>query len=281
MALKLPELPDVERLSPLVLRIMGGNPSKFTLQGTNTYIVGTGPKRLLIDTGEGNKIWPRNLKRALADEGVTIDKVILTHWHPDHVGGVPDVRTIASGVTVYKSQIKPDVDQEDILEGQVFKTEGATLRAFHSPGHTVDHMALILEEEDAMFTGDNVLGHGTAVFEDLATYLQSLERMEGAFNGRAYPAHGAVIEDGKAKVREYIEHRREREEQILGALTEQGGDGVSSMGIVKVVYKNYPEPLHVPAEGGVVQVLKKLEGEGRVEQVGKGWQVRQGQKSAL
>ena len=127
-------------------------------------------------------------------------------------------------------------------------------------------MALVLEDEDAMFTGDNVLGHGTAVFEDLAAYMNSLERMQHEFSGRAYPGHGAVIEDGRAKVREYIAHRKEREGQILQAMASDGEKKTDwkSMEIVKIVYKEYPESLHEPAEKGVVQVLDKLEGEGKV-----------------
>ena len=106
MVEQLPHLPDIERLSPRVVRILGGNPSKFTLQGTNTYLVGQGSKRRLIDTGEGNRIWPETLKKAIADENVTIDQVILTHWHPDHVGGVKDVRALHPDVKVYKD--RPD-----------------------------------------------------------------------------------------------------------------------------------------------------------------------------
>jgi len=120
-----------------------------------------------------------------------------------------------------------------------------------------------------MFTGDNVLGHGTAVFEDLSAYISSLELMEKNVAGRAYPGHGPVIEDGKAKVREYIRHRAEREEQVLGVLRGNGGadessDGWGSMDVVKVIYKDYPESLHRPAEGSVLHVLRKLEKEGRV-----------------
>jgi endoribonuclease LACTB2 len=282
MALNLPHLPDVERLSPRVIRVMGGNPSKFTLQGTNTYLVGQGRKRILVDTGEGNRIWPEHLKKALSDDDISVDQVVLTHWHPDHVGGVKDVLATAPDAKVYKNQTRPGSGEEDIPDGHIFRTEGATLRAFYCPGHAIDHVALILEEEDAMFTGDNVLGHGTAVFEDLATYIDSLERMQHQFSGRAYPAHGAVIDDGRAKIREYISHRKEREDQILGVLKqkpESGKDGWSSMGVVKVVYKDYPENLHAPAEGGVVQVLKKLAGEGKVEKAGEKWCLTQ--KSAL
>ncbi|KAI7142923.1 hypothetical protein KC352_g29249, partial [Hortaea werneckii] len=88
----LPPLPLTQRLSPRVLRLLGDNPSKFTLQGSNTYLVGSGPRRFLIDTGEGGrKAWTEALEKVLREEGVrAIEGVLLTHWHPDHVGGVGD-----------------------------------------------------------------------------------------------------------------------------------------------------------------------------------------------
>lgn len=155
---------------------------------------------------------------------------------------------------------------ETIEDGQTFGVEGATVRAVHTPGHTVDHMAFVLEEEDALFTGDNVLGHGTAVFEDLTAYSKSLQTMESLFGGRAYPGHGEVIPDGRSKCREYLLHRKERERQVIGVLKQSNGSSNSwtSMEIVKVVYKDVPENLHIPAEGGVKQVLQKLQSEGKV-----------------
>ena len=282
----LPHLPDIERLSPRVVRILGGNPSKFTLQGTNTYLIGSGPERILIDTGEGKPAWKDSLQKALSDENAQIDRIILTHWHPDHVGGVKDALSLdsASSATVFKNQ--PDSSQQNIEDGQIFKTEGATLRAFHCPGHTVDHMALILQEENAMFTGDNVLGHGTAVFEDLAAYMESLERMQRQFSAHAYPAHGALIADGRAKIREYISHRQEREEQVLnvmrGDVSGGDGEGWRSMSMVRIIYAAYPENLHGPAEGSVLQVLRMMEGEGRVRRYGDGsWGLVGKEKAAL
>jgi endoribonuclease LACTB2 len=230
----------------------------------------------LIDTGEGKPAWIQALKSVLASENASIDRAILTHWHPDHIGGVKDLLGHSVDVVVHKNQ--PHEGWEDIKDGQRFETAGATLRAFHCPGHTTDHMALILEEEDAMFTGDNVLGHGTAVFEDLITYVKSLEGMSAQFSGRAYPGHGAVIEDGKSKVIEYIKHRKEREDQVLGVLSGSAGGPKSkswgSMEIVKIIYKDYPENLHQPAERGILQVLNKLSEEGQVEHDGDGkWRV--------
>lgn len=202
---------------------------------------------------------------------MSIERTILTHWHRDHVGGVQDILSLNDKMPIHKNQ--PDQGQLDISEGQKFTTEGATLRALHCPGHTVDHMALILEEEDAMFTGDNILGQGTAVFEDLKAYTDSLEKMQAAFKGRGYPGHGPVLEDGPAKAREYIKHRKEREDQIVGLLNEPStnGSGWGSMDLVKVIYKKYPEHLHGPAEGSVVHVLKKLEKEGKATESNSKW----------
>ena len=115
--------------------------------------------------------------------------------------------------------------------------------------------------------------------------MASLERMRREFAGRAYPAHGAVVEDGRARIDEYIRHRRQREGEILLALRGGGGAGGGRGGgdaglaktpreLVKVVYKDVPESLHEPAERGVVQVLGKLEGEGKVVQVAGGrWEL--------
>ena len=190
-----------------------------------------------------------------------------------------DLLTLCPDVKVYKNQ--PTQAQADIRNGQKFTTEGATLRAFHCPGHTTDHLAFILEEENAMFTGDNVLGHGTAVFEDLATYLTSLEAMHDQFQGRAYPGHGAVIEDGNAKIKEYIAHRQQREAEVLKVLKDAAPASRSPMGIVKVVYRDYPENLWEPAAKGVLQILEKLKGEGKVGEVEEGGKWRLAGKATL
>lgn len=208
-----------------------------------------------------------------------------------------DVLRVCPDASVHKNA--PGEGQLNISNGQVFETEGATLRAFHCPGHTTDHMALILKEEDAMFTGDSklnlqgqavgsdkridVLGHGTAVFEDLAAYMSSLEKMQHQFSGRAYPGHGDVLEDGKGKIIEYIKHRQQREDELMRVLRHgslKGGSGEydkirswDSMELVKVIYHDVPVNLHEPAEKGVLQVLRKLEGDGKVVRDGQNWQV--------
>lgn len=276
MAGQLVSLPEVERLSPACIRILGGNPGKFTLQGTNTYLLGTGSRRILIDSGEGKPSWAAAIKAALDREQASVETLLITHWHHDHVGGISDLLSFSPDTQVHKHQ--PEGGQHNIDDGQTFSAEGVTLTAVHSPGHTVDHMAFVFKEEDAMFTGDNVLGQGTAVFEDLATYLSSLQRMRHLFKGRALPGHGPVIPEGPAKVSEYVQHRQQREDQVVQTLkskndnsrveTEGEADKWSAMELVKVIYRDVPEELHVPACNGVLQILRKLEGEGKVVQAG-------------
>lgn len=161
-----------------------------------------------------------------------------------------------------------------IADGEVIECEGASLKAVYSPGHTDDHVGFVLQGDGALFAGDNVLGHGTAVFEDLAEYMASLKKMAAAVGGHLYPAHGDWIKDGKAKVNEYIEHRMQREREaveVLGRPRDDGGQGWGSMEMVKVIYAAYPESLHLPAEGSLKHVLKKLEGEGKVQQQSGRW----------
>ncbi|GAP85218.2 putative metallo-beta-lactamase domain protein [Rosellinia necatrix] len=270
MASQFVHLPEVERLSPACIRILGGNPGKFQLQGTNTYLIGTGPRRLLIDTGEGKPSWQAALKRVLDEEKATVQTALLTHWHHDHTLGVPQLLQLVPDVAVYKSD--PGAGQLGITDGQVFEVDGATLTAVHTPGHTADHMAFVFREEDALFTGDNVLGHGTAVFEDLGIYLSSLAKMERLVSGRAYPGHGPVLPVAQAKVAEYISHRRQRELQVVETLGAAKGtsplaappDAWTPMELVKVIYRDVSEELHVPASYGVIQILKKLQAEDKV-----------------
>ena len=241
---------------------------------------------MLIDTGDGRPSWIISLKNVLSSENAAVDSVILTHWHLDHTSGVRDLLKFSPGTRVYKNSA--DSNQLDIEDGQLFRVEGATLRAIHSPGHTTDHMTLVLEEEDAMFTGDNVLGHGTTVFEDLAVYLSSLEKMRHQFSGRAYPGHGPVIEDGTTRILEYIRHRAQRENEVIQVLRSarcspitiqanmsSDSEGWSPMEIVKVIYKDIPEELHLSAECGVLQVLRKLQAEDRAFQdsTGNKWRI--------
>jgi ribonuclease/clavin/mitogillin len=263
-------LPDVDVWSERVTVALGQNPSAFTGPGTNVFLIGTGESRILLDPGQGVPAFLPVLEAAMDRAGCAdIQEIVLTHGHPDHIGGVRAVLERFGSRRVSKRPW-PEVDRDTGLalrtidEGDVVRTEGASLRALHTPGHAPDHLCFVLEEENALFSGDNVLGIGTTVIPlrsgDLGDYMASLEKMLAAAPARIYPAHGPLIEDGQAKLREYIAHRHEREREILRVLETGPAHPIA---IVRVVYRAYPEHLHPAAVQSVTQHLLKLEREGR------------------
>lgn len=271
-------LPKVSKLSPRIIRILGCNPGKMTLQGTNTYIIGTGRKRLLLDTGEKNKQeYIGELKKVLAEESIVIDNIVVTHWHYDHIGGLEDVKSILNnGHKSWKyprSDEKEDVHSINYLnDGQELSVEGASLRVHHTPGHTTDHIVLHLEEENAVFSGDCILGEGTTVFEDLYDYMRSLSHILQMNPSIIYPGHGPVIEAPTEKIQQYINHRNMRESQIKEVLSERS-NLLTEMEIVKILYKDTPESLYQAAAKNVNQHLLKLEKEGTVIRNEDGWRL--------
>ena len=288
---RLTQLANVEQLSPKVLRVLGQNPgqvnavvfpdmepsrdpaadtaTQFTYQGTNTYIVGTGQERLIIDTSGGEPEWAELIKATLQSMDISLSRVLLTHWHGDHTGGVPALIRLDPhlGQHIYKNE--PDQGQRDITNGQIFQVEGATVRAIHVPGHSEDHMCFILEEEQAMFTGDNILGHGTSAVEDLGTFMASLQTMADQQCSIGYPAHGVTVANLPAKIGGELAQKLRRERQVIEGLGRVRRRGEKSVTVQDLVSEIYGASLNertrtLALEPFVGEVLRKLAGDGMV-----------------
>lgn len=265
-----PEFPRTATPTSLVGRVLGLNPGMMTGPGTNTYLIGRRDP-ILLDTGAGVPDYLPLFERYMDERGWSQpSRVVLTHRHRDHLGGVEQLRGRYRGLRVakmvYKDAGLPE-DVENLGDGDVIEGDGVTLVALHTPGHASDHLCYYLPQEKAVFTGDVVLGGSTTVIPaedgDLLDYLSSLRRLQSLDVQRIYPAHGPVIEDAQAKLAEYIEHRLLRERQILDAL----GDGLATIpAMVERIYKDVPTNLHPVAAQSVASHLKKLAREHRVRE---------------
>ncbi|XP_029164584.1 endoribonuclease LACTB2 [Nylanderia fulva] len=290
----LTNLPPIARLSSKVIRILGCNPGPMTLQGTNTYLVGTGRRRVLVDSGEKKTAdaYVKLLNNVLKEENATVEHLVVTHWHHDHIGGVESVRNLLKSLfpldkqpTVWKlprsandddsSNDEKAIQWKPLKDEQVVEVEGAKLQVKYTPGHTSDHICLLLQDENILFSGDCILGEGTSVFEDLHDYLLSLDKILEMQPKIIYPGHGPVLNDPLPRIEYYITHRIQREKEILRILEEQEDKPITGIEIVKLMYKDMPDKWLIAAYT-VEQHLRKLQKEGKVlqEQEGGWWRVK-------
>ncbi|MGE0863626.1 MAG: MBL fold metallo-hydrolase [Vicinamibacterales bacterium] len=250
------------------------NPGPFTGEGNWTYLV-PGDRPLLIDAGVAE---PAHLDAIASVEPAGPAEVVVTHAHADHSAGAPALQARWPAARFAKMpwpDRDPGVPWRPLADGDMVMTGAGPLEILHTPGHSPDHIALWHADSRALFVGD-LLVLGSTVFipassgGSLVDYLASLERLRRLSPVRAWPAHGPVIEDPVALIEQYVEHRRQREEQVLGAL--QAGLG-SVDEIVARIYVGLTPALIPMARESVLAHLVKLEGEGKVRRRDVNWEI--------
>jgi glyoxylase-like metal-dependent hydrolase (beta-lactamase superfamily II) len=251
-------------LSPLVRRILAPNPGVMTGPGTNTYLVGI-DEVVVVDPGPDDDA---HLDAILGCGGDRIRWVVCTHTHPDHHPLTAKLaKATGAEVLAYEARDGLVIDRE-LRDGDVIEATEFRLRAVHTPGHASNHLCYLVEEERLLFSGDHVMEGSTVVIAppdgDMGAYLDSLERlrtMRPPLRAIA-PAHGYLIEDPKAKLAEYVEHRLAREQQVVDVLAELGT--ATAQQLVERIYVDLVEELVPRARQSVHAHLRKLADDGRV-----------------
>lgn len=238
-------------------QLLAPNPGLFTGPGTNTYVLRSEGDVLVVDPGP---IEPSH--RLAIVEAVSAWRavgVLVTHSHPDHA---PLANPLGRDldVPVYGFEPGPQFEPDLLVgDGDRIPLAADSLTVLHTPGHSNDHICFLAG--DALFTGDHIMGGSTVVVEDMVDYLDSLRRLGELTLRKLYPGHGPVMDDPYEVIDEYISHRLEREEQIVGALR----SGAGTIGaVVQEVYADVDPALHPLAAYSVAAHLRKLVAEDRV-----------------
>ncbi|HYI07434.1 MAG TPA: MBL fold metallo-hydrolase [Thermoanaerobaculia bacterium] len=239
--------------------ITAPNPGPFTLDGTQTYLLG---ETAVIDPGPAIDSHIEAIHAAMPK----LRTILITHRHGDHAPASVPLKK-ATGAMVYapRGVLNDATVDVRIAGGESVDVEGTPVEVIATPGHTNEHVCFLTADGD-LFTGDTVLGFGTtAIFPPdghMGDYLRSLETLRAREPRRIFPAHGPIREDAVALIDEYIAHRLQRERQVLEVIA-AGASTVNDMR--KRIYPDLDERLHGAAEIQLTAHLIKLVEEGRAE----------------
>lgn len=240
----------------------------MTLDGTNTWLVAEPGSAavVVIDPGPEDEGHLRRVLAAATAGDRRVAQVVLTHGHPDHAEGAATFAAL-SGAPVAALDPAHRLGSEGLASGDVLTAAGCELRVVATPGHSADSVSLLLPADGALLTGDTVLGRGTTVIGQdggLGDYLRTLEELRELADAVPLrvllPGHGPLLDDPVGVLDYYIAHRRERLEQVRGAL-EAGA--LTAAEVVAIVYAEVDKSLWPAAEVSVRAQLQYLQGQDR------------------
>jgi len=245
------------------------NPGPMTGSGNNTYLIIGSGRATLIDAGVGHQRHLRELNDRLLADAATLERVLVTHFHADHASGAPAIAAAHASAVFEKfpwpeEDARYDVAWRPLADGDVVVAGGEPIVALHTPGHSPDHMAFWHDASRSVFSGDLVSRDTSVMIHtsrggNLAAYLASLERLLALEPQALLPAHGPRIDDPRAVLIGYLEHRRMRERQVKAAL-DRGHATVQA--IAESIYDGLDPALMPAARENVRAHLEKLKADG-------------------
>jgi glyoxylase-like metal-dependent hydrolase (beta-lactamase superfamily II) len=250
-----------------IIPVRAPNPSAMTLDGTNSYLIDGGNGRAIcIDPGPPIERHVTALLDCAASHDLQIETILVTHGHPDHwPAAVPLAK--ATGAKIAAHVFAEFSYDRTLGDGDRVGVGDVELQVIDAPGHSMDHLVFYEPRERALFTGDVILGKGTVVIAppngSMRPYQRTLARLAGEFSGAQYifGGHGPIVTDAQAKIREYIEHRRLRENELLAELS-RGPQTIPEL--VGRIYAGVEPILWPAAARQMLAYLIPLEDEGRV-----------------
>jgi glyoxylase-like metal-dependent hydrolase (beta-lactamase superfamily II) len=249
--------------TPRATCLLAPNPSPMTLDGTNTWLIAEpgSPSVVIIDPGPSDEV---HLRRVLAEAVAgdrRVTRIVLTHGHLDHSAGAARLAEL-TGAPVQAADPARRLGSEGLADGDVVTAAGCELRVVASPGHSADSVCLLLTADDAMFTGDTVLGRGTTVIArdgNLGDYLRTLAQLrdltEARNLGMLLPGHGPVLANPLGILDYYLSHRAERLDQVRSALA---AGATTPAEVVAMTYTDVDPSLWPAAEWSVRAQLDYL-----------------------
>ncbi|WP_210408141.1 MBL fold metallo-hydrolase [Allokutzneria sp. NRRL B-24872] len=251
-----PAYGELRAVTPYAAVLLAENPSGMTLEGTNTWLLRApgAESCVVVDPGPADDA---HLERIAANGPVEL--IVLTHFHGDHSDGAARLAELV-GAPIRAIDPKLCVRAEALADGEVVRAAGLDIKVVATPGHTADSLCLLVQ--DAVFTGDSILGRGTTVVAhpdgSLAPYLDSLRWLASLPKGTpAFPGHGPEVADVVPVAEQYLAHRVQRLEQVRGALDTLGADATARQ-VVELVYAEVDKSLWWAAEMSVHAQLDYL-----------------------